>query len=215
MCLPLARGIALALALAGPLGCGAGPMAHDAGPPPDAQVLPDGDVDADGGPTDVDGGVSDAGVEPACLAYEANENQDFAHVLGDIDDASRFPSGNLSAGIASGGDEDWFSFHDEDKPGGFLFPGADLVISGSGNLDLCVYFVCDAAGTATISCAPGTEPNFAGLDGCCSIGLTTTESVRVEPDCPGLDDSGTVYVRVYADGTIPACESYGLAWGDD
>ena len=147
-------------------------------------------------------------------AREPNDDRASADPLGAIDDRSAFPAGNISAGIEDGGDEDWFSFHDEDTSGGFLYPQVDLVISDGGDLDLCLYYECDSTGSSTISCETGTPSSFGGLNGCCSLGTSSSESVTLDPNCTGLDESGTIYVRVYAGGTISACEPYFLAWGD-
>ncbi|MGE0788205.1 MAG: hypothetical protein AB7S26_21210 [Sandaracinaceae bacterium] len=179
---------------------------------------------AEGGPTDAgapDGGAPDAammvdggGLPPDCLVREPDDDRPSASPLGDIDDRSTFPSGNVSGGVDPG-DEDWFRYHDADLFRGVLQPRVDLVIRGAEDLDLCVYFACDSAGASTVSCPVGETASLGGLDGCCSRGFSTTETVEISPDCTGSDDSGDVYVRIYEGASVSACQAYFLAYGDD
>ncbi|MFK7988423.1 MAG: hypothetical protein AB8I08_20545 [Sandaracinaceae bacterium] len=181
--------------------------------------MPDGGP-VDGGPVDggpVDGGPVDGGGVPArCTSFEPNENASGARAIGAINDRRAFPAGNVSSGI-SNGDEDWFSYTVEDVTGGLIRPRVDLVTEapGSENLQLCAFYECDSEGDSTISCREGEEATLGGLDGCCSENASGTEMVELSPNCTSFNESGTVFVRVFPEGAVSACQPYFIAWGDD
>lgn len=152
---------------------------------------------------------------PRIDGSEPNDARASARSLGTVSDSDDYPHASTTASLYPDGDEDWFRFHDSDDWGA-IYPRIDLsnVPAGS-DYDLCAYYQCDSS-SPSVGCESGTSSTFEGLPGCCSAaGGSASESVRLNPDCSGVDDSGTVYVRVYRYGGSATCADYTLAWGDD
>ena len=153
---------------------------------------------------------------PMTDSREPNDSRAAARNLGSISDGDSYPYATFTANLYPAGDEDWYRYFVSDDLFALIYPrvGLSNVPAGS-DYDLCAYFQCPS-GSTTASCETGTSSTFEGLPGCCSRAAgSASESVRLNPDCSGSDDSGTVFVRVWRHSGTPTCASYTLAWGDD
>ena len=146
--------------------------------------------------------------------YENNNSKNTAYVLGSVKDNESWPKGSFTATLYGPSDEDWYTFYDDDVWNGAIYPRVDLQnIPPGSNYKLCAYYSCDSA---SVSCETGTSSTYAGMPGCCSNNAgNASESVRLNPNCSGLDDSGDVYVRVTRVSGAWTCSSHTLKWGDD
>lgn len=153
---------------------------------------------------------------PTRDSSEPNDTRASARNLGSVSDTASYPFRTFTASLHPEGDEDWYRYFDSDDVGGAIYPRVDLRnIPAGSNYDLCAYYQCSSSFNS-LSCASGTASTFEGLRGCCSNASgTTAERVRLDPDCSGTDDSGTVFVRVFRVSGPPTCADYTLDWGDD
>jgi len=153
---------------------------------------------------------------PMTDSREPNDTRAAARNLGSISDRDSYPYATFTANLYPDGDEDWYRYYISDDVFGLIYPRVGLSnIPAGSDYDLCAYFQCPS-GSTSASCETGTYSTFEGLPGCCSRAAgAASESVRLNPDCSGSDDSGTVYVRVWRYSGTPTCASYTLAWGDD
>jgi len=165
--------------------------------------------------SDVCGGGGCAGT-PRTDSAEPNNTRASATTLSSVSDGDSYPAGTTSNSLYPLGDEDWYRYHDSDDLFSSIYPRAGLTGLPAGTeYDLCAYFDCDSSGT-TVTCTSGTSSTFEGLPGCCSSASgTSDENVRLNPNCSGTDDSGTVYVRVFRFAAAASCENYTLLYGDD
>jgi len=198
------------------------PAGEDAGGPP----IEAGNVDAGGdGASDdddykegtFDDGTDDAGanMEFDASAGEGGCNQADIEPNGTVATARPLASttdcdsnGNKIRGTISGSsDIDYFHFHGNDNFNCQVNPSATIDVSG---VRLCMYAKCDNP-TGSTSCGSGTADNappsgFAG--GCCIDGPAT---LNMGVDCPGLDDSSTIYFKTSAVGS-PVCKTYTITY---
>lgn len=151
----------------------------------------------------MDGGMdasTDAGMDAGCVnPDEPNDDRGTATSLGSVSDRDGYPSGNVDGALIAG-DEDWYTFTLSDEIGGTVGPR----VGYTGPDEICMFFECDS-GEGEITCEEGTMEG----DGCCALAR-----VKLGLDCPGFDDSGTVFIQVRSDST-PECNVYDFNWGDD
>ncbi|MFT5353529.1 MAG: hypothetical protein ACI9KE_000727 [Polyangiales bacterium] len=156
---------------------------------------------------------------PVLDAYEDNSTRGTAARLDGVDDDETFPSGSDVEGtLFPEGDEDWYVYLDTDRTLGLIFPRVDLEgIPEGTNYELCAFVSCTEAGTDGADCAVGTPTTFEGIPGCCSNAAgNLDESVRVDHECSGGDDTVDVFVRVRQVEGPPVCRGgYNLIYGDD
>lgn len=140
---------------------------------------------------------------------ESNETAEAAHSLGasigDSPPASRMFHYRLSRSD----DEDWFTVAvtDECCEGnpditlslGDIPEGATYGVAG--------YYVCDGA---DITCDAGATDTSGGMHGCTDTPGDGAPTVRLSADCSGIDDGGTLFVRVWALTWAEACQDYEL-----
>lgn len=209
-----AMAIAGALFLAGP-GCGA------SSPEPEeldgsAGIDDEGDGDTDSAPPkkpeypDVDGGdeedaaldgfadaskkdAGDAGKKPdggpgTCNEQdtEPNDTEATAEQLGDISDCDS-AGGSIVGTFKAAGEIDWFAFHGKDQFGCSVNPTATT----QADVRICMYASCGSGGTGIASCPKGSAET--GGTGCCVDGPGTVEA---EVNCPGINDSSDVEIKV-------------------
>jgi hypothetical protein len=136
--------------------------------------------------------------------------------LGQVDDTEDFPAGTIEASLFGPGDVDWYTFHDADMTLGNFHPKIELTSPAGVDYDLCMYFLCDDGSMPTIDACTGSVSALSdtGLAGCCATG-PGDPTVGLSVDCPGFDDSGTIFAEVVPFIGDASCESYTLAWGDD
>lgn len=153
---------------------------------------------------------------PIVDSREPNDTRATARNLGSISDRDSWPYASFTANLYPDGDEDWYRYYVSDDVFGLIYPRVDLTnIPAGSDYDICAYFQCPS-GSTSASCESGTSSTVDGLPGCCSRAAgSSNESVRLNPDCSGSDDSGTVYVRVWRHSGAPVCANYTLRWGDD
>lgn len=153
---------------------------------------------------------------PTVDGMEANDSRSVAHSLGNISDGDSYPAGTFSASLFPDGDEDWYVFNDSDDFGGLIFPKVELSgVPAGANYDLCAYVSCESSFNS-LTCTDGTESTRDGLTGCCSsLSGSASETVRINHDCSGTDDSADIFVRVFQVAGPASCSSYTVRWGDD
>ena len=146
--------------------------------------------------------------------YENNNTKGTATNLGSVKDNETWPKASFDATLYGPSDVDWFTFYDDDIWLGAINPRIDLVsIPVGSNYKLCAYYSCSGV---SVSCKSGSSSSYGGLPGCCSDAAgNSSESVKLSPNCSGLDDSGDVYVRVTRVSGPWTCDDYTLKWGDD
>ena len=126
---------------------------------------------------------------------------------------AHWPAGQVGASLFGPGDEDWFQYSASVTIWGSIAPRADLtVVPGASSYELCLYMVCTDGEPAEIkSCHAGEEADGpGGLKGCCA-----TDSVKLEIDCSGSSDDGTVFVHIKHLSGPWTCDPYAFQWGDD
>lgn len=149
--------------------------------------------------------------DPRIDAFEPNPF-DAPSRLPNVRDNQSFPAGDLTANLFPDGDVDFYTFFDEDVFGGSIFPRVELSNISSGlDLELCAYADC------AVECEIGQAAELLGRPGCCSNNAgNSDETVRLNPNCSGTNDSVNVLIRVRSVGATPGCDDeYTLAYGDD
>lgn len=140
---------------------------------------------------------------------EPNESEAKAHDLGTItdDDADAV---SVSGVIAGDGDEDWYRYTALDELFGVVDPARSMVQSETG-LVLCKYVECaDGLSGTEVTCEDGSSSDVtsAGRPGCCKgsdFGMTI--------ECPGANDSATIYLRLLQPSATPAtCNAYKITY---
>jgi hypothetical protein len=129
--------------------------------------------------------------QPACEdtgQAEPNEGEGSAGDIGALDDCDG--SGGFLDGVLSGSDVDWYTYQGNDGFGCVV--DASRSIESDGEVRVCQFFDCGGE-KIDIGCPEGTsaETSPEGRHGCCS-----QDPFEVGIDCPGLNDSANVYVRV-------------------
>ena len=144
-------------------------------------------------------------------AGEPNESRLSTHDLPAFSDAPDTSMTFDAFTISSDTDEDWYEFtvsDDFDAGNPQVRVTLDMIPPGS-NYDLGVWYVCGSGGDSS-SCAAGATDNMIG-NGCVSASSgTTSETVEIDTDCSGTDDSGVVYMRVTAPTFGGSCAPYRL-----
>ena len=95
--------------------------------------------------------------------------------------------------LGTADDTDWFTYHGSDEFGCPVDPG--ISITSSASLSMCIYFECDS-GAGSFTCPQGSAINVSpdGKTGCC----TSNSDLSIDDlDCPGTDDSATVWARFH------------------
>ena len=157
-----------------------------------------------GAAAEVDARSSDGGCNQADI--EANGTIATARPLASTTDCDK--NGNQIRGtIGSASDVDFFHFHGNDNVGCDVNPSAVLNVAG---VRLCMYAKCDSE-AGSVSCSSGTEDKAppAGVAGGCCIDGPATLDMKV--DCPGLDDSATMFLRTTAIGAT-SCKPYTIKY---
>jgi len=104
-------------------------------------------------------------------------------------------------------DVDWFTTQLDDL--GKACPASDgtiAIVTADEDLEVCMYFACDAGG-ASVNCGPDTaDTSPDGLQGCCG-----TNSVEPNFFCSGVNNDSEVRIRV---GGLQAnaCVDYAVAY---
>lgn len=155
---------------------------------------------------------------PVRDAYEDNPTRGTAARLAGVGDGDDFPSDEVEGTLFPDGDEDWFVYLDTDQTFGRIYPRVDLQSIPEGtNYELCAFVSCTASATESVECTNGTPTTADGVDGCCSNAASNLdESVRLDHECNGGNDSVEVYVRVrQVDGPAVCRGGYTMLYGDD
>jgi hypothetical protein len=136
---------------------------------------------------------------------EPNEAEASATKLGDLVDCDADSSGMVAGVLVDGSDVDWYSFNGTDGVGCTVDPTRSLAASDP--IELCKYVQC-VNGTATFSCPAGTtdDASPAGHPGCCG-----SQGFSLDPDCEGIDEDTTVYIRLKNPGGF-ACVQYTMQY---
>jgi hypothetical protein len=159
----------------------------------------------------------------AADTYEANDTQETARELAELQDDPNSEQKPLSLSITSDADDDWFRVHVKDTGA-----GGDPTITAfvsSASFEITSWFVCDGARSQDSQCQYGSEgvtkiENAAGCEGkeyepaTDSLGSTVLDTGRgatTTTDCKGTsDDNGVLYIRVRRRSLATAC-SYELS----
>lgn len=142
---------------------------------------------------------------PSCDndGFEPNDSESEAVFLGEVSDCS----GNEGVidGVLEGTEYDWFEYSGLDNFGVTCQVGAHVEWQAAGTVRVCSFFECEGL---SFDCPDGTtaEVSGGGRSGCCG-----TEAYTVSPDCSGLDDAATVFIRVDKPPT-PYCQPYTLTY---
>lgn len=133
------------------------------------------------------GGVSGTG-GASCVdvGYEPNETSGTAVDVGPgitaCDDTGKVVFAKLDGTT----DVDWYTYFGTETAC-FVDPAVTLDV----NARVCMYFTCNGI---TVSCKGSSTPDNSGPGpGCCN---SNGGSLVATPNCSGLDDSATVYIRV-------------------
>lgn len=153
------------------------------------------------------GGSGGAGGE-ACIdtgISEPNEAEGSATDLGDLTDCDADSAGMTSGVLVSSADIDWYKYDGTDETGCDVDP--ERSIAATAPVELCKFVDC-VSGTATFSCPSGTSQATSpmGHPGCCS-----SKGFLLQPDCDGIDDDATVFVRIKGTDGTP-CVQYALSF---
>jgi hypothetical protein len=138
------------------------------------------------------------------LDAESNDVEDDAIDLGELE------CGVLDGvqGTIDGDDLDWFTYHGVDDG---CEGSTTAIITADQELEVCVYFVCDA-GNPQVVCQVGEATDSpGGHHGCCGVDNVIFDS----NECLGatMNDSGTVHMSVGpVDGTSPMCTDYEVGY---
>jgi len=148
--------------------------------------------------------------------HEPNGTSGTAKYLGNTKDTTKFPKGAIQGYLFGTDKTDWYKYTVEDKVGGNVEPKVVLSqIPNGSNYDLCAYFTCDST-TKGVTCETGSSATYGGLKGCCSTKSSNSkETVKLNVNCSGWDDGGTVHVRVTRISGGNTCDKYWMDWGDD
>lgn len=134
---------------------------------------------------------------------EPNETEETAWDLGDIEDCDS-AGAQVSAVLDGPNDVDWYRYDGDDTLGCSVDPNRGITVNGS--VRLCKFVDC-ASGTAEFDCPQGSVPEASpgGHPGCCS-----NNGFGIDPNCSGIDDDATIYVRL--DEPTQACAEYTLTY---
>ncbi|MCD6498431.1 MAG: thrombospondin type 3 repeat-containing protein [Deltaproteobacteria bacterium] len=149
-------------------------------------------------------------IDPPPVDNEPNDDVDSAIDMGRVEDSGGHL--NTSGNLSPQGDVDWYTFHDEDTFGAYIYPEAELTNSPNGET-LCMYFDCDSGSNSDFSCKSGTKVTDGGPPyapgGCCGT------HVKLDQTCTGgTDDSVQLYIKVFSPNN-DSCADYDLkAWDE-
>jgi hypothetical protein len=198
-----ARNVALALVLVAAHACSRDD-GGDAGQDDEGDEGTFEDPDDAGAASEIDASAGDGGCNQADI--EPNGTIATARPLAATRDCDK--NGNKIHGTISGaGDVDYFHFHGADTPFCDVNPSATIDIGG---VHLCMYAACDSP-TGSVSCGAGTldtAPPAGVAGGCCIDGPATLD---MSVNCPGIDDSATMYLRASAIGAT-VCKTYTITY---
>ncbi len=108
--------------------------------------------------------------------------------------------GGTVSGVIQPGDTDYFTYSGIDD----ICKAQPKVSTQSSGIRTCVFAKCKDGSSAYKGCAKGVLGTSGSLKGCCR---STPGDVELEIDCPGLNDSATVYTRITGT-NANACTSY-------
>lgn len=144
---------------------------------------------------------TDAGPEPNNTVATATSA--CPTVLCNISDCN-FAGSSVSGVVKPGGDVDFFKYKGLDDIC-IVDPTVSTTTSG---IQACVFAVCNDNSAAFKSCKQGTQATEGAMTGCCT---STVGSAQVEINCPGINDSATVYIRVKGNNTN-SCTPYDVSY---
>ncbi|MEJ7728413.1 MAG: hypothetical protein WKG00_04280 [Polyangiaceae bacterium] len=154
-----------------------------------------------GGSVGGEGGAGGGTGGDTCLDEgpgEPNETEATAFDLGDIEDCDS--AGDQVSAVLDGPDDvDWYRYDGDDTFGCSVDPNRGITVNGS--VRLCKFVDC-VSGTAEFDCPEGsvTATSPGGHPGCCS-----NNGFGIDPNCSGIDDDSTVYIRI-DEPTLPCAE---------
>lgn len=167
---------------------------------------------------DCDGSV-DEGLEDS---YESNDSLSGAASFGVWSDCDNYVANTRNANILPNGEKDWFYTYVTDDFGCSLNPRVRLD-NLPADYDLYVFYECSSGipdDTTINSCDSASDwacqTTIGGYTykGCCSNESgTAAEEVILNFDCPGVDDTGWVYIWVDPYGTVGSCTNYRIQHG--
>lgn len=143
-----------------------------------------------------------------------NDSRSSSPNLGSFADGDDPPDHEYGEGaIGREGDVDWVRYRILDTYDVPIGSNPDLLVTldrvpADSTYTLSAFYVCDSGGDST-SCAQGSADNEIGR-GCTRTGITSAGAVRLETECSGSDESGTLYVRVRAETWSGTCEAHRL-----
>lgn len=140
---------------------------------------------------------------------EPDESAVTPHLVGMLTDA---PDSSLTVDtytLHSMTDVDWLAIHVADNccdANPIARVTLDRIPMGA-NYDLAAFYVCDSGGDAS-TCNAGTPDSTVGV-GCSSASSgATIETVEVSSECAGIDEAGTLLIRVTAATWVRMCIAY-------
>jgi hypothetical protein len=106
-------------------------------------------------------------------------------------------------------DEDWYTI---DAVDGASLLRPEATLDASEDYGVCVFFTRTGGGGPDPTCVMGTATTRAGLTGCCSDHLgSSQEAVQLEGvDDPIADDGGVMTILVFTDLSAGSCVPYTL-----
>jgi hypothetical protein len=149
------------------------------------------------------GGTASCGACPTQCAPDAkepNNDRTKAASLGTLTDSPE-SSRSLYSLTLSDGDEDWFTAKVTDAG---WWGNPRIQVSTARPVEVTVFYVCDG-GTDYSYCPSGETTDNAVGHGCRSTATST-----IQTSCNGIDESGTMYVRVRKTKSDGLCGGYSL-----
>ena len=163
---------------------------------------------------------NDLCVQGSCIGspveddYEHNDTRSTAVYLGEAKDNTTWSddASLIWASLYGEGDVDWYQYKATDTFWGKIRPRVDLVnVPRAQATRSALHGVQQRRADRAKSCFEGEETTSAeGLPGCCSTG-----SAKLELNCEGSSDDGTVFVSVSHKSGPWTCDNYSIMWGDD
>ena len=111
--------------------------------------------------------------------------------------------------LGSATDQDWLAIHVSDNccdANPIARVTLDRIPMGA-NYDLAAFYVCDSGGDSS-TCNAGMPDSTVGAGCSSAAGGTTIETVEVATECSGLDEGGTLLIRVTAASWARTCIAY-------
>ncbi|MEZ4222271.1 MAG: hypothetical protein R3B13_15145 [Polyangiaceae bacterium] len=113
-------------------------------------------------------------------------------------------AGGSVTGLVKSGDVDYYTYAGIDD----ICTAAPTLSTTTSGIKTCVFARCKDNSDAYVGCTQGLSEVDGSLTGCCR---STPGTVEMNMDCPGVNDSASVFIRVT--GTNPAaCTSYDVTY---